>query len=149
MFCAKEHISRVDMSYGMYGRGRGLRMGLGPNLSSYCRWSPSMPRGWWANPTSQTSAPIANIMGQPDFGVMPYQTPPCSMPYQSPVGQYPPPATVPSVTPQQFQPAMPSQQPYFAPQMQYGLKMGRSLGGGRGMGMGYRRRMGRFSGGMY
>jgi hypothetical protein len=147
------------MSYGMYGRGygRGLGLGLGPNLSPYCRWFPDRPRGWWANPAyaSQTNFPPANMMSQPNFGMMTYQRQPYQMPYQYPSQfAYPPQTTtLPPATPQQFQPRMLPQQPFYAPQMQYGpgagMGMGIGMGWGFGMGMRYRRGMGHFGGGAY
>gem|GEM_PF-3295946 len=105
-------------------------MGLGPNLSPYCRWFPGMPRGWWAYQSQsypQTTYPQMNVMGQPNLGTLPSQS------------------ALPS--PLQTPPQMLQQQPYTFPQMPYGQGMFPGLGmgagfGGLGMGMRYRRRMG-------
>ncbi len=138
------------MGYGMYGRGygRGRGRGLDPSLSAYCRWFPSMPRGFGVNAAStsgMTASPV-NMVVQPSFGMIPHQIPSYSIPYGYPQQ----PTMLPPAMPQQFQPTILPPQPQYASQVQYGLGAGRGmgmgLGGGLGMGMRYSRRMGQFGG---
>ncbi|MEM3528268.1 MAG: hypothetical protein QXI59_08090 [Candidatus Bathyarchaeia archaeon] len=104
-------------------------MGLGPNLSPYCRWFPGISRGWWAYQAYPQNVPQPmNIMGQPNPGIFPGQAQPYS-PYQ---------ANIPSPPQQNLYP--PQQMPYGQ-----GPFFGQGIGagfGGLGMGMRHRRRMG-------
>jgi hypothetical protein len=80
LYFVQLHISSVSqVSYRGYGRGYGRLvsggMGLGPNLSPYCRWSPGTPSRQWA-------AGAYGSVGTMQPFPMPVQTPP--LPYQYP-----------------------------------------------------------------
>lgn len=122
-----------QVSYRGYGRGYGRSvsggMGLGPNLSPYCRWSPGTPSRQWAacgypSPIAFQPAPIpAQYLGLPQ--AYPY-------PWQAAVGE----GTRPQL-------AMPWAQPlYPQPQSDYGYGPNAIMGTGYGQGMGMRYRWG-------
>ncbi len=130
----------ITMSYGTYRRyGRGL--GLGPNLSPYCRWYPGMPRGWWADPAYASQTAFPQIQPTPAWPR-----------FQNAFNQYPSPvaygqaSVFPPVAPQQLTPMMMlPRSNYTSPQpYDFGGGTGIGMGAGRGMGMQYRRGRGRF-----
>jgi len=135
LYFVQLHISLVSqVGYRGYGRGYGRQisggMGLGPNLSPFCRWSPGTPSRQWAGagyPSTGALQP-APMMGQ--YANLPYQYVPPLQPAQAMPGMV-----------QQHQPAMYwGQSPYSQPQPQYacGPDMCVGMGYGQGMGMRYR-----------
>lgn len=131
--------SAITMSYEMYRRyGRGLGLGLGPNLSPYCRWYPSMPRGWWADPAYASQTALPQLQPAPMWPT--YQTQPNRYPHPVVYDQT---SAFPPALPRQIPPMM-LPQSNMSMQQPYGLGGGMGMGAGRGMGMQYRRRGGRF-----
>jgi hypothetical protein len=130
LYFVQLHISLVSqVSYRGYGRGYGRLvsggMGLGPNLSPYCRWSPGTPSRQWA-------AGGYGSVGTMQPFPMPVQTPPLAYQYPGPwmFGH-----------PQQPQLSWSWGQPMYAqPPTDYGY--GPGLGMGYGQGMGVRQRWG-------
>jgi hypothetical protein len=114
---------------GGFGMGMGGGMGLGRSLSSFCRWFPQGPGGWWSSPSypSQMMPSPADLVMQPSLGMHPPQPP-------------------------NF---MPQQQSFLTQQIPYKSGMGpftgsgMGMGLGRGFGFGYRRRFGQFPSGFY
>ena len=60
----------------LFGRGFGkpgfgMGRGLGPNPNPYCRWFPSLPRWWWANPAYTQNLPITTVPYTPTTPIIP------------------------------------------------------------------------------
>jgi hypothetical protein len=126
-FVQKHTIMVCLVGYRGYGRGYGRSisggMGLGPNLSPYCRWSPGTPSRRWAAGGYGSAGTM-----QP-FPVL-AQNPPLLYQYAHPwmFGGA-----------QQPQLAWPWTQPLYAQQpTDYGYNPGLGMGYGQGMGMRYR-----------
>ena len=135
LYFVQLHIRLVfRVGYRGYGRGYGRQisggMGLGPNLSPFCRWSPGTPSRQWAGagyPSTGAFQP-APMMGQ--YASFPYQYVPPFQPAQ----------TMPEMVQQHQPPMYWGQPPYSQPQPQYacGPNMCVGVGYGQGMDMRYR-----------